>query len=627
MSFRALKKIVTNRKRPHRPELAERGWPAWIPGRRGPGRRRPPHQVLMPASPLVAIVLAVCLAGCGDRSPAAKQPAAQADRSSQAAPGRTLPEKHSRPAPMSVTSQASDTAEDEPVAAVAAASAPSEPRQPAESAGSSASPADSARVWRDPAGNVLAVGELVDLLDEKVCIQQPDGLGAVVPLDRLCQADRQYVLAQSGDRPTGPDETTETQTAGTEGTPTAGHPPQAAETPRPAGSAGRRKVVIPFDFQSKFDDGRYGRQVGEMIWKKLEREGGFLIPESMFDVRDLLAARRIQIGPDTPLEEVKRVVRDLFDAQIGIWGSVERVPGHEWDVYDLVIRCVDFSSEPEPKVIYEKTGIRTRSVSEIPHLYVKEMLDALYGRRPGEPPPIDQLAEANWKNNPNLIVGGDFEKGAGGVPLGWESRGGQQRQPLGGLVQWTTEGGDPKNKVIRFQFSKAVGDTTGVMYYSDWFPVQQGARYRFQCRWRTDGPSPKVFIKCYAEMPSDYQPGAGYRPSPGEYLPESLQRREVYRSQQNLKGPKNTWNVHTEDFTPRHTKYEPKWGRVMLYAYLGGGVVEWDDVVVKQIVPASPGEGRQRPRHSMASDVTIDQMRANEERGRRARERLREGRD
>ena len=31
-----------------------------------------------------------------------------------------------------------------------------------------------------------------------------------------------------------------------------------------------KKVVIPFDFVSKFDNGRYGQIVGEMIWKKLD---------------------------------------------------------------------------------------------------------------------------------------------------------------------------------------------------------------------------------------------------------------------------------------------------------------------------------------------------------------------
>ena len=91
----------------------------------------------------------------------------------------------------------------------------------------------------------------------------------------------------------------------------------------------------------------------------------------------------------------------------------------------------------------------------------------------------------------------------------------------------------------------------------------------------------------------------------------ALQWREVYRSQQNLM-PKTAdpydpletslqdapaarrrtsgaiaaaWHVHTEQFTPRHTHFTPRRGRVMLYAYGSAGIVDWDDVVVKQIAP------------------------------------------
>jgi len=109
-----------------------------------------------------------------------------------------------------------------------------------------------------------------------------------------------------------------------------------------------RKVVIPFDFVSQFDNGRYGQMVGEMIWKKLERDGGFIIPESMLDVRDFCTRNKIEVTPDTSLQTVKRIVTQDFGADIGIWGSVERVPGHQWDVYDLVIKCVDFSVSGEP---------------------------------------------------------------------------------------------------------------------------------------------------------------------------------------------------------------------------------------------------------------------------------------
>jgi hypothetical protein len=387
----------------------------------------------------------------------------------------------------------------------------------------------------------------------------------------------------------------------------------------------QKKVLIPFDFVSKFDDGRYGQMLGDMIWKKINSEGGFILPESIGDVRDYCQSRHCQPSPEDSLDKIKKIVKDDFDGQIGIWGSVERAPSEEGEIYDLVIKCVDFSAVPEPKVIYE-TKSRTKSVSEIPHLYVKQLLDALYHRQGGEKYGVDPAAEANWNKNLNLVVGGDFQTGAGGVPKGWESMGGQQREPLGKLVQWVAEDGNPKNKIIRFTFDKAVAEEEGVMYYSDYFPVQEGAKYRFQCRWKTGGPSVKVFIKCYDEVNTPYKKNSGEpaasatsrKGSKDQHLPEAAQRREVYRSQQNLKGPNNVWNIHTEDFTPTHTKYSPKWGRVMLYAYLKPGVAEFDDVVVKQILPP-PKDLNKEPRQSLGTKVTIKDMQENERRSNEAK--------
>ena len=62
-----------------------------------------------------------------------------------------------------------------------------------------------------------------------------------------------------------------------------------------------RRVVIPFDFVSKFDDGEYGRTMGDMIWTKLRRQGGFILPESMQDVRDWCQRTKMIPGPDTSL--------------------------------------------------------------------------------------------------------------------------------------------------------------------------------------------------------------------------------------------------------------------------------------------------------------------------------------
>ena len=223
---------------------------------------------------------------------------------------------------------------------------------------------------------------------------------------------------------------------------------------------------------------------------------------------------------------------------------------------------------------------------------------------------------------------GSFEAGSHGIPIGWEDRGGQEREPLGNLVQWTTEAGNPDNRVIRFTFGEDVGNGFGVMYYSKPFPIEEGATYRSHVRYRSNGPKIIVFIKCYAEVPGEYlaagqlAPVTNHTAIPGrpEYVPEIGQVRECYRSQQNMKGAKNQWNTRIEDFTPKHTRFSPQWGRVMLYSYLGAGVVEFDDIAVKQIVPASASDQKKDPRHSQDSSVTIKEMEENERRARESRE-------
>ena len=479
-------------------------------------------------------------------------------------------------------------------------------------------PAATVREWKDPDGNVLAVGEFVSLMDDKVCLETPDGLGAVVPLAELCDADRKLVMARPEADLTVEEEPVEVVEEMVEQV-VSTSPPKEDEEYTP------QKVVIPFNFVSKFDDGRYGSMIGDMIVTKIQKQGSFAVPDAI-DIRDLCAEQGIKITPDTPLEEIRRVLRELFDAQIAIWGSCERVPGHEWEIYDLTIKCADFSESQKPKMLYDK-NVRTNSVSEIPHLYVAQVLDKLYGREPGGPEAVDPVAEQNWIDNPSLIANGDFESGTSGIPNGWEDRGGQHREPLGKLVQWTTEAGNANNRVIRFTFDKAVGDGYGVMYYSKPFPIEEGAKYRFQCRCRTNGPTVKVIIKCYDQMGSEYKPSemasAPTHPmsqaSGPEYVPEFGHVRECYRSQQNMDGAKNQWNTHTEDFIPRHTKYTPQLGRVMLYAYLGAGVVEFDDIILKQVVPASASDQKKERRHSQDSAVTLKEMEENERRVRDAR--------
>lgn len=343
------------------------------------------------------------------------------------------------------------------------------------------------------------------------------------------------------------------------------------KSPAPA-----QKLVIPFDFESKFDNGVYGQIVGDMIWKKLQRRGRFVIPDSMLETREWCQRQKFLPGPDTPLDKMKPVVCKEQAADIAIWGKVERVAGNQFDVYDLWIFVADFSVEPA-KIIFQKKG-RTKTVSEIPHIFVKDALDALYGDSgktigAAHDP---RMVKERWEKGPNLVKG-DFEKGKS-FPFGWD--------PLPRHVSWAHDknsGG--KNRFVRFTIPQDVAETTGVLYYSEFFPVEAGASYRFQCRWQSSGTAVKVFIKCYDEVQGPFR----------SKKDGGTERREVYRSQQNLSGPSRQWNLHSEDFTPQHTQFNPRWGRVMLYGYYPAGTVEWDDIVLKQISPPRPRTEEARP--------------------------------
>ena len=72
---------------------------------------------------------------------------------------------------------------------------------------------------------------------------------------------------------------------------------------QPPASAPTKKVVIPFDFESKFDNGEYGQTIGDMLWARLHRQGGFVIPESMQDVTSGASGLTRSPGPGPPLRK------------------------------------------------------------------------------------------------------------------------------------------------------------------------------------------------------------------------------------------------------------------------------------------------------------------------------------
>ncbi|MDR1140830.1 MAG: hypothetical protein LBL62_03990 [Planctomycetaceae bacterium] len=518
------------------------------------------------------------------------------------------------------------------------------------------------REWKDVAGKILAKGEFISLMDGEVCIMTPDGTGKTIPLEKLSAEDQKFAKNNGEDLSNikgvlpEPEEigTKKPREPSTPATSTRSIPSTASAilqlTPNPdldltgneviteSGDAdneargdiqvkvkdekekysGQKRVVM-FDFESLWDaelPTDYGGIMGSMFWMKLNREKGFIIPESMIDVRNICETYNIKPNPDTPLEKMKEYVTKTFNADIGIWGKIERIDKDVMEIYDFWLKVVDFSVEP-PKVIYEVNQVRTEAVAEVTGIYVRAAIEKLYNKQARTAAEKAEM-ETNWAKNPNLMEGGDFEKVSNKIPDGWESRCGQNREPIGRLVKRMDDPEKPENHFLRIIFDSGIAGTTGLMYYSKPFPIEETATYRIDYRIRkSKGVKGIVFIKCYDTIDTAFKPTAdtlkeGFTDKLGQ------QTREVYRSQQNhwdMDHP-NEWIQHSQEFTPRHTKYSPKFGRVMVFGYFESGSIDYDDFVLKKVKEPDKEELRTKVlRHSLDTKVTLQEMEENERRG------------
>ena len=176
-----------------------------------------------------------------------------------------------------------------------------------------------------------------------------------------------------------------------------------------------------------------------------------------------------------PLERMKRIVREDFDAQIGIWGSVERAPGHEGEVYDLVIKCVDFSAPGGPKTIYEPQRPHQVGQRNPAPLRQGDARRTVRPRARAAPPVARSRGRGELEEEPEPRRRRRFPAGAGGVPRGLGTggraapRAAGRPGPLGRRGRQAVEQGDPLHASTRTSAT-----TKGVMYYSKPFPRRGG---------------------------------------------------------------------------------------------------------------------------------------------------------
>lgn len=128
---------------------------------------------------------------------------------------------------------------------------------------------------------------------------------------------------------------------------------------------------------------------------------------------------------------------------------------------------------------------------------------------------------------------------------------------------------------LLMRMSKNVAENNGLACVSTWIPVTNNTRYRFSCKYKSDGPTLHLFLKGFAQKPDQF----------GDKSDPEATRREYYRYQVVPRGKAENWTLIEADFTPSVQKpeYPPiQWLRIDLYIYLAPGDVQFKDITLKK---------------------------------------------
>jgi len=337
----------------------------------------------------------------------------------------------------------------------------------------------------------------------------------------------------------------------------------AATAPAPAEETRSAEGVTFLVLPITSDEEGLGEKVGEMLRFKAKRLGAVVFdPKS---IEENLGGAKV--SADMPPAKLAELAREKFKADLAVTGHVKGKGPYE--VRLVAVRAAD------PK--NPQTFDRTYACSHH-QIVTLEMAKAVYDLF-GLPQPDDPLrmlqgdaeVQRRWRDGPNLVRNPGFElAGATGKgPADWQAPEAQ--------MAWAPNP-DGTGKVIKFDMNEATAASYGLDFYSDWIAIEPGATYRFSCRYKSLGPTVKIFLKGYFLWPG----GDGYPPD----------WRESYRRQVHPAGEKKTWNSVTADFVPDAFKADQKPLRlkVDLYAYYPAGVVFWDDIVLKKVRDAPPAK-------------------------------------
>lgn len=305
---------------------------------------------------------------------------------------------------------------------------------------------------------------------------------------------------------------------------------------------------------------------------KLDRAGVY-DPIDGPTMAELVGEKSIDLS--TTADDVRKIVA-TESPTILIWGSLTD---------ELKVNILDLREKtPQPKIFSapykHPTDLR---------FAVEKAIESLGGGKSFEHPDEvavhqDEKAEKLWKTNPNLLTDkqstfDDFADWRGILESAKYPLTVSDQDPDTDKIVIRKEG---DNQYLAMKLSRGVAESTGLACLGGIIKIEPKTRYRIQFRYKSDGPKLHVFIK-------------GYTTFKGE-------EREIYRRQvPPTAGTNGKWVTIVDELNPQQRTFNVEYLRIDFYAYLGAGLVCFDDVIIKAV-----GEPT-RDAHDEALDVPTTQ--------------------
>ncbi|MBI3831162.1 MAG: hypothetical protein HY291_16705 [Planctomycetes bacterium] len=331
-------------------------------------------------------------------------------------------------------------------------------------------------------------------------------------------------------------------------------------------AADEKPVLCVYDLASAFDKNELGKKTAEILRGHARRGGEYSLMVDI-DREDLAEAHPLTPKLDTPEKDIAAHAREFYKAGRVLYGEIEKGKG---DALKVTVRVLDVPPEGVPVEKLKKTY-------EAENKYTLPVVaDAILADLAGRPSPLrrDKALPITYKIvTDNLVPNPSFEeadKDDANRPARWTDASVKKQSA------WIARDGDAKPgdaKCLELHPDKEMAESYGLIWYSDYIPVEKAAAYILSMDLKAKGCSVIIWTKGYTDMNGE--------------------KRNTYKYQKRFYPEKGgAWeHWQTEPFVPRHPVANVQWVRVMLYAYCAEGKAWFDHIDLRKVEITS-GETR-----------------------------------